>query len=97
MRIQATSKSAQVRLAVPAQILFSHLKSCGGSESTARVYLFSEVQNEIRFLEGFFFFYWKIVPQEMSTDFTQRLEHYFSKDQLQRPHLKESGDSAIDV
>lgn len=49
MRIQATSKSAQVRLAVPAQILFSHLKSCGDSESTARVYLFSEVQNEILF------------------------------------------------
>ena len=36
-RIQATSTSAQVRAAMPAQISFSHLKSCSGSESAARV------------------------------------------------------------
>ncbi len=53
LRIQSTSTSAGVRLAMPAQIFSSHLNSCGVSESTVRVYLCSEVQSRI--LQNSFF------------------------------------------
>jgi len=44
VRMQATSTSAEVGVAVPAQICFSYLEGCRGSESTGRENLCAEVQ-----------------------------------------------------
>lgn len=71
MRIQATSTSAGVRLAMPAQISFSHLRKCSGPGSTG-VHLCSKVQSESLIWE-------QTAPMETAkaTDFTDRLEYPF--------------------